>query len=214
MTTQPEARQPLVLPPIKQESDSHCGPATLQLLYSHLNRIFTQEEIVIAAGIADQILENGMRPAQMARAVAILTPDLQFLFKPNASREDLHQLVGGYRYPVAVNWQGLFYTSAEEELDSQSEDRGHYSVVTDVDLDRNKVVIADPYFEFSATPRIFSLSWFENRWWDFVQDLNPVTGVEETLNTHQLLFIIAPKTVVFTSELGLLLPSELEKLKR
>lgn len=213
MTTLSGARQPLVLPPIKQESASHCGPATLQLLYSHLKRSFTQAQIVKAAGVADKIAEFGMRPHQLAKAVAVLTPELEFWFKPKATREDLHQLLCVERWPAAVNWQGLFYASPELEPKKPRDDRGHYSVVIDLDLDLDRIVIADPYFEFSAAPRVFSLKWFKARWWDSAQDANPATGVEERLRTKHLLFVIAPKDATFPKRLGMLPPSELGRLK-
>lgn len=218
MTTQASTRLPILLPPIKQESDSHCGPATLQLLYSYLNRSFTQEEIVAAAGITDRIIEHGTRPAELARAVSTLTPDLQFWFKPQASRQDLHQLICQHRWPAGINWQGMYYETPAEELTAEPGkilgDNGHYSVIIDLELDRDEVVIADPYYEFSDKPRTFSLTWFEGRWWDRVTDIHPVSAEAETIATQHLIFIVAPHSVTFPTELGFMLPSQLDMLKQ
>jgi hypothetical protein len=201
MPKEPRTHLPISLPPVKQETDSHCGPATLQLLFSHLKADFTQGQIVKAAGIKGFIRKHGSRPKQLAKAVTVLMPGYELLFKNNASSGDLVRLVAEQQWPVAVNWQGLFYEKPEEEKQAELERlpgfNGHYSVVVDVDAAADRIVIADPYFEFADRPRQFSLSWFEKRWWDRVQDTNPKTGEITFTTTNKFLFLIAPAGTTF-----------------
>src|SRR5258708_7197679 len=103
------------LPKVAQQTDSHCGPAVVQLLMAHLNRAVTQDEIVTAAKVRSTIMRHGTRPDQLAHAVAVLAPEIQFWFKQKTGIQDLEALVHTYHWPVAINWQGLFYDTEEEE---------------------------------------------------------------------------------------------------
>lgn len=201
------------LPRVSQQTDSHCGPAVLQILYSNLRKHFTQDEIVAAARIGKIIKSRGSRPKQLASAVKKLTPSLQFWFKQEASIEDLEELINTYEVPVAVNWQGLFYEKLEEETPRDKQDRGHYSVVVGINLKKDQIVIQDPYSTFSDKNRTFSLSWFVTRWKDTVKDKNKKTEKIETLRTKHFLFILATKKAPFVKKLGLLPPTKLDVLK-
>jgi hypothetical protein len=207
--------QAITLPRVTQQTDSHCGPAVLELLLGFVGRPFTQDQIVRAAGIARRIKKNGTRPNQLAQAVAKLAPDMQFWFKSNTSTQDLVELVKTQRWPVAVNWQGLFYDTPEEEIKSPSPDGdyGHYSVVTDINPARDRITIVDVYREYSAKPRVFSLHWFEARWWDTARDIDTKTGQDESIRTKRLSFIVAPQIAEFPQQVGMLLPDKLDSLK-
>jgi ABC-type bacteriocin/lantibiotic exporter with double-glycine peptidase domain len=202
------------LPRVTQQTDSHCGPAVLELLLGYVGQSFTQDQIVRAAGIARRIKKNGTRPNQLAQATAKLAPALQFWFKPRTSVSDLVELIKTHHQPVGVNWQGLFYDTPEEEAANAPDgDYGHYSVVVGIDPAHDRITIVDTYPGYSARPREFSLRWFESRWWDLARDVDVKTGQDESVRTKRLSFIITTKTAEFPRELGMLLPSKLGMLK-
>lgn len=200
------------LPRVSQQTDSHCGPAVLELLFSHIKKSFTQDEIVAAAGATKTVIAQGTRPAQLAKAVAKLTPQFQFWFKQNATVQDLEVLVHTYQCPVGVNWQGLFYDTPEQEKKRRGDDNGHYSVVTDINLLKDQITITDTYREYSKKPRKFSLEWFEGRWTDSVIDIDKQTGKRSFTQTQNFIFILAPKQATFPKRLGMQLPSKLSTL--
>ncbi|HEX7017870.1 MAG TPA: hypothetical protein VF209_03115 [Patescibacteria group bacterium] len=202
----------IFLPNRIQQTDSHCGPAVMQSLLYNLNVSVTQDQIVEAAGVHN-IFEDGTRPTELAQAVTKLAPHLQFWFKQYGCRHDLETLIHTHHWPVAVNWQGLFYDTPEEEAASDSEsDHGHYSVVIDINISKDMIVISDPYSEYAKSPRIFSLQWFEQRWWDVANDVDPSTGEEIVTRTNHLMFLVAPREATFPSEIGMMLPDKLHIL--
>src|SRR5512133_2564863 len=97
-----------------QISESHCGPAVIQMLLSNLGIEVSQEAVAEAGGATELIELNGMRVDQLARAVRVLAPDARFWYKDHSSLDDLIRLVSEYRYPVGVEWQGLFEDSLED----------------------------------------------------------------------------------------------------
>ena len=195
------------LPSVAQKTYSHCGPAVLQLLFSYLQRKVTQDEIAEAAGVAHSIVRDGIRPLQLARAVEVLEPDLEFWFRQETSLDDLSRLLHDYHWPVAVNWQGLFYDTIEEQEQKQglvNDDDGHYSVVIDIDIQAKTIMMRDPFPEYAATPRQIPLQWFETRWWDAVR--------EEYLQTTRMIFLITPRDAHFPKLFGMKRASELDEL--
>jgi len=192
---------------VAQITDSHCGPAVVQLLFSHLDRQVTQDEVVTAARVRSRLEAHGTRPDHLARAVAKLAPDLQFWFKQHATIHDLEVLIDQHHYPVAVNWQGLFYdTEEEQERENPGGDHGHYSAAIDIDVEKDKITLADPYSEYAHKPRVFSLKWFQKRWWDVDHDVIRVSKSHQRRNsikTKRLIFIVTPKDADFPLELGM-----------
>jgi hypothetical protein len=96
-----------------------------------------------------------------------------------------------------VNWQGLFYDTPEEEPSYPSADKGHYSVVVDVNVEKDLITLIDPYPDFSGNPRTFSLQWFAERWWDVGDHLDSSSGKITKFLTNKLLFLITPKNETF-----------------
>src|SRR5262245_3976907 len=139
---------------ICQISESHCGPAVIQMLLGHLGIQTTQEALAEAGEATDRIEIHGMRVDQLALAVRRLAPTTQFWYKKNAKIEELVELVTVYKHPVGVEWQGVF--DIEEEEDDE-EDYGHYSVIPHIDLERQELIIVDPYKDFVSQDRIFSI---------------------------------------------------------
>ena len=186
---------------IVQISESHCGPAVIEMLLEALGIKWTQEEITRAAGVEATIEEYGTRIDQLARAVGILAPQTQFWYKYYASLEDIQYLLGR-GYGVGVEWQGLFYDSEEEESDlmDEEDDAGHYSIVSHIDEELEAMVIVDPYRDFANQSRILSLATFVRRWWDENEIIDPFTGKRQVVEDVHLLFFITPMSEEFPPE--------------
>src|SRR5258707_125282 len=145
----------------QQITDSHCGPAVIQMLISNIGVKATQEQIARAGGAEDFIEMHGMRVDQLAEAVKALAPQARLWFKDHSTLDELKTLVMEYKFPVGVEWQGLF---EEEGEDDPEPDYGHYSVITYVDPQQDKVIIVDPYKNYYVEDRVFPLDEFDKRW--------------------------------------------------
>lgn len=190
-----------------QISESHCGPATLQMLLWGQKHRFSQAKITQAAQANSTVGRYGVRPDQLAKAIAHLTPNLCLWSKQQASFDDLDRLLHHYHQPVGVNWQNLFYPTLAEELeDDPYGDHGHYAVIVDLDHPRGQIDILDPFPNFGSRPRSFAYNWFKTRWWDRTSTSvrNRLTGRLYWIYTHNLIFILAPKTARFPRQLGML----------
>jgi hypothetical protein len=184
-----------------QISESHCGPAVVQML---LHTLGIQEEQSAIAGtceVSHNIEKHGMRVDQLACAVRQLAPQAAFWYKDHATLDDLVKLVNDHDYLVGIEWQGLFEDSLEDE--TADGDYGHYSVVTEADPVNRQVVIADPYKDFRSQDRIFSFEFFLTRWWDTNESIDPSTGKEHLVEDRQMLFIITPQEETFPLGLGM-----------
>lgn len=205
-------------PEFTQISESHCGPAVIQMLLAQCGVVVSQQQIAEAAGVTDLIELNGTRVDQLAQAVARLAPGLQFWYKHHAKLKDLIRLVNEYSYPVGVEWQGLFEDEDEDDADSSNDDAageplddsetgdndyGHYSLVIFADDDTRQLIIADPYKDFISQDRIFTYKDFSARWYDYNSITDPRTGREKIVEDYHMLFIIAPKGERFPETLGM-----------
>ena len=198
------------LPRFTQISESHCGPAVIQMLLSNLDFEVSQEDIAEAGGATELIELNGMRVDQLALAVQILTPQVQFWYKDHCTIAELVRIVTKEGYPTGVEWQGLFEDEEDEDDDEEGDDSetedtdyGHYSVVTHVNHRKKQLIIADPYKDFIAQDRIFSFAEFEERWYDFNEVPDPVTGQPRLVEDYHMLFIITPHFETFPREMGM-----------
>lgn len=180
--------------PISQETEYNCGPAVIQMLLSHFGERVSQDKVIEAAQIAEWIPDHGTQPQHMSLAVSKLAPELELLFKNKAELDDVEYFVHQKRLPVAVNWQGLFYDTPEEEPLYPSLDNGHYSLVIDINRKSDSITLLDPYPDFADQPRVFNLEWFTERWWDVATQVNPLTHKKTKLLTNQLLFVAKPKS--------------------
>jgi ABC-type bacteriocin/lantibiotic exporter with double-glycine peptidase domain len=192
----------------QQITDSHCGPAVIEMLLNHAGVDVTQEQITQAAGVADSIEQYGTRIDQLASAVRALAPHCQLWVKHPAELEDLIRLVKKYDLPVGVEWQGLFDNPDEILSDEDSEDDedeyGHYSVVSHVDETQGQLTIVDPYKDYVEQDRVFPLDVFYRRWWDTNLITDPVTGQGRWEEDLRLLFVITPASDTFPlNELGM-----------
>lgn len=194
-------------PRFTQISESHCGPATLQMLLSYLNIDITQEAVSEAGGATELIDLNGMRIDQLALAVRKLAPHTQFWYKDHSEIKEVTTLVLKYHYPVGVEWQGVFDDPEEDGKDDSpetgDEDYGHYSVVTHVHPRKRQLIIADPYKNLILQARIFSFEEFEERWYDFNEVPDLLTGQSRLVEDYHMMFIVTPADEVFPFKLGM-----------
>lgn len=188
-----------------QITDSHCGPAVVQMLLYHQGFAFTQDQITQAARAKTRIIKEGTRPDHLARAVRVLTPNLRVFFKDNATSRDLDMLLNTHRVPVGVNWQGLFYDTVEAEKKySPFDDHGHYSIVIGFNAQKDQIITADPYSEYTGKPRTFKYSWFKTRWYDTDPEINYQHGLKTTFVSKRFLFVALPKDSKIVSKCHLL----------
>jgi hypothetical protein len=181
---------------VKQISIYACGPATLEMLFSFVGIKVTQISIIRSIRAWNKIKLYGIDVKDMAKAVSIAgRKKYSFWRKQNASISNLNRVVNKYRYPVGVEWQGVFY-------ENEDEDSGHYGVVTKVDItDADKKLgflrIADPffngYFRYNGIDRKFKVSEFKKKWWD-VNEVK-ISGRKKTrqIKDVRMMFLITPK---------------------
>ena len=183
---------------IEQISENHCGPAVLQMLLENIDVKVSQEAITEAAGATHTIATHGTRVDQLAKAVRQFAPDAKLWYKEHASPEDLEYVLDVCKFPVAVEWQGLF-----GDEDENDDDYGHYSIISHIDRGKDELIIVDPYKDFVDQSRIVSMSLFLTRWWDFNEVKDPQTGEKTFRKDERLFFVVAPKSVEFPVELGM-----------
>ena len=183
---------------IEQITENHCGPAVMQMLLENIGVNVSQEEITEAAGATHTIETHGTRVDQLARAVHELAPIAKLWYREKASVEDLEYVLNECKFPVGVEWQGLF-----EDMDDDDDDYGHYSIIAHIDTVKDEIIVVDPYKDFVDQSRIVKMSLFLNRWWDFNEVKDPETGEKEFKKDEQLFFVVAPLSVAFPAELGM-----------
>ncbi len=186
---------------LTQISESHCGPAVIQMLLNYLGIEVSQQAVAEAGGATDLIELQGMRVDQLGRAAQRLAPHTSFWYKDHSTLEELVRIVTNYNYLVGIEWQGVFEDTLEEE--TQEGDYGHYSVVSTVDPINRKLVIVDPYKDFRAQDRIFTFEFFITRWWDTNEVADPITGEERIIEDRQMMFTITPQFARFPRYLGM-----------
>src|ERR671918_1890031 len=181
---------------IQQITENHCGPAVIQMLLENIEVNVTQEEITEAAGATHTIETHGTRVDQLAKAVHQLAPSAKLWYKEKAALEDLEYVLDVCKFPVGVEWQGLF-----GDEDDDDEDCGHYSIISHIDKVKDELIVVDPYKDFVDQSRIVRMSVFLNRWWDFNEVKDPQTGEKEFKKDEQLFFVVAPLYVSFPAVL-------------
>lgn len=167
------------------------------MLLSHCGSEINQEALVEAAEIRHELADYGMTIVEMGKAVSILAPQLQFWFKEYASIEDVETISSVHKFPVGVEWQGVFY-------EDEDEDNGHYGAVTHVDKANKIIFIADPYDRFAGTDRTFHIDEFEGRWWDENEVYDEAVGGRRVVRDEKMIFIVTPKNEIFPNTLGML----------
>jgi ABC-type bacteriocin/lantibiotic exporter with double-glycine peptidase domain len=183
---------------IQQITENHCGPAVLEMLLGNIGVDISQQEITEAAGATHTIETHGTRVDQLAKAVQQLVPIARLWHKEKASLDDIVYVLEEAKYPVGVEWQGLF-----EDMDDDDDDYGHYSIVAHIDKARGELIVVDPYKDYVDQNRIIKIGTFMQRWWDFNEVKDPQTGEKTFKKDEQLFFVVVPLAVSFPSELGM-----------
>lgn len=181
---------------IEQITENHCGPAVIQMLLENIGVMVTQEEITEAAGATHTIETHGTRVDQLAKAVQELAPIAKLWYKEKASPDDLEYVLTEGKFPAGVEWQGLF-----DDMDDDDDDYGHYSIISHIDKVKDEIIVVDPYKDFVEQSRIVKMSVFLDRWWDFNEVKDPLTGEKTFKKDEQLFFVVVPLSVVFPVEL-------------
>lgn len=189
---------------VQQISESHCGPAVLAMLLEAIGVEIDQDDVRIAAQVSQEQLDvHGMRIDQIALACSKLAPHVNFWYKYSSSLDDVRYILSK-GYPVAVEWQGLFYDSEEEEAEDLDEDDepdfGHYSIVVNVDDAADSLIIVDPYKDFTDQNRIVHIPVFMSRWWDTNEIEDPYSNHKEIVEDYRVLFFVAPHWEQFPPE--------------
>ena len=173
---------------VKQITSYHCGPATLVSLFSFLGVRTSQAGIVRSLRAENKIKDTGLLIKDLARAARIVGKGkFTFWKKEGAGIGDLDKIVNKYKFPVGVEWQGVFYEDEEG-------DNGHYCVITEVNKSKGYLKLSDPYKGFAGLDRKFKISDFEKRWWD-------VNGL---VYDRKLMFMITSKKETFPRSLGMI----------
>lgn len=173
---------------VKQITSAHCGPATLVSLFSFLGVRTSQARIVRSLRAENKIKDSGLVTKDFARAVRIIgKKEFTFWKKENATIGDLDKITNKYKFPVGVEWQGVFYEDEEG-------DNGHYCVITEVNKIKGYLKLSDPYKKFAGLDRKFRISDFEKRWWD-------VNGL---VYDKKLMFLITSKKETFPKYVGMI----------
>ena len=191
---------------VRQNTSYNCGPAVLEMLLSHFGIEVDQDTIVEVSGVSSKIKDYGMTVTELARAIAVVAPEMSFWYKTNSSIGELQDIVRNFNYPVGVNWQGIFEKEDyEEEFDGSftDDDEGHFSVVVDVDTRNNYIKVADPYGSYAGNDRILSIVEFEKRWWDEDMEMDPVSGKRRIVFYNMTMFLVLPANIDFPVELGM-----------
>jgi predicted double-glycine peptidase len=176
---------------VRQITSYHCGPAVIVTLLSFLGVRLSQSRVVKSIGAEMKIKKVGLSIPDLAAAVKTLgKKNYVFWRKANSKISDLEKVIRDYKYPVGVEWQGVFY-------EFEDEDNGHYSVVTGVDTKNNILRIADPYPEFSGVDRKFDTKFFTKRWWD----KNLIKG--RMITDKKMMFVVTPKGETWPEKLGM-----------
>ncbi len=168
---------------IQQSTNSHCGPAVLEMLTGYIGKDIPQQRYVDILNIGEKLKTHGMTVAEMGEALKLLDPTLRLWYKQNSRIEDIYRLNTDYNYPVGIEWQGIFYQYSDG-------DDGHYSVVTGLDLTSLKIYIADPYEVFAGKDRTIKLGRFIPRWWETNEIIDPVSNKKNIVEDIRMMFIV------------------------
>lgn len=180
---------------IRQISTYACGPAVIESLLSFLKFRVSQKAVIRTLRAQRKIQLYGINVGDMGRAVNSLGKN-KFVFwkKANSKVGDISTVIDKYRYPVGIEWQGVFY-------ENQDEDSGHYSIITKVDKKTGFLRLADSYFNyafgFGSVDRKFKIKDFVKRWWD----INLVG--RRNIKDVRMMFVITPKGELWPKKLGM-----------
>ena len=178
-----------------------CGPATLEMLFSFVGVKVSQTSLIRSIRAQNKIKLYGIDVHDMAKSAKIAGKGaFNFWRKQYAKISDLDQIVNKYKFPVGVEWQGVFY-------ENEDEDSGHYGVVTKVDKKSGFLRIADPYFNgffhYNGVDRKFGIKEFVKKWWDDNEVKYRTSSKTRIIKDTRVMFVIAPKGETWPKKLGM-----------
>jgi hypothetical protein len=176
---------------VKQITVFHCGPAVIEALFSFLGVRVSQTGVVKSLRAFKKIKRIGLSVKDLARAThALGHGKYVFWKKANSKISDIETIITKYKFPVGVEWQGVFY-------EFEDEDNGHYCIVTKVDREGGFLRLSDPFHAFSGIDRKLGIKFFTQRWWD----TNLVKG--RILKDRRMLFVVVPQGQNWPKKLGM-----------
>ncbi|HJY98168.1 MAG TPA: hypothetical protein VJ227_00430 [Patescibacteria group bacterium] len=182
---------------IKQATNSHCGPAVLAALFSFVGLRVSQRAIVRSLRAKNKIKDFGLTIKEMAKAARIAGKgEFQLWKKTGTKISDVDLAVNKYKYPVGVEWQGVFY-------ENDDGDSGHYGIVTKIDKKRGILRLLDPYHVFVGVDRKFKIKDFSKWWWDENEIKVAGTSRKRKITDYRLMFVITPKGESWPKKLGM-----------
>lgn len=181
----------------KQIDIYSCGPAVIASLYSYLGLRISQRSIIASLRVQQKIKRYGLSMKDMARAAQIVGKGKFTFWKKSSGKiSDLDTVINKYKYPVGVEWQGVFYEYADE-------DDGHFAIITKIDKKAKYLRIADPYRNFSGVDRKFGIKFFENRWWDENEISISGTTRKRKVSDYRVMFVITKKGETWPEKVGM-----------
>lgn len=182
----------------KQVDIYSCGPAVISALYSFLGVKISQRSIIASLRVKEKIKKYGLSMRDMARAGQIVGKGNYIFWKKiNGKISDLDAIVNKYKFPVGVEWQGVFYENSDE-------DDGHFAIITKIDKRSGHIRMADPDRTFSGVDRKFKIKFFEGRWWDENEISVSGTSRKRKITDYRVMFVIAPYGENWPKRLGML----------
>ncbi len=176
---------------VKQITSFHCGPAVIEALFSFLGIRVSQTGVVKSLRAQKKIKRVGLSVKDLSRAAnALGKGKYAFWRKANSTTTDLYTIVNKYKFPVGVEWQGVFH-------EFEDEDNGHYGIITRIDKKAGVLRIADSFHAFAGVDRKFDIKFFVRRWWD----TNVIKG--RNLTDRKMMFVVVPKADTWPKKLGM-----------
>lgn len=182
---------------IKQIDVYSCGPAVISALYSFLGIKVSQRKVISSLRAKNRIKTDGLNVKDLARASNAIGMKKFIFWKKTGGRiSDLDTAVNKHKFPVGVEWQGVFY-------EDEDEDNGHYGIITEIDKKSGNLRMADPFTKFAGVDRRFRIKDFEKRWWDENEIRVSGTTRPRTLTDNKMMFVITPSGVTWPKKLGM-----------
>jgi len=182
---------------VRQIDVYSCGPAVLSALFSFLGIRVSQKKVIASLRAQNKIKSIGLNVNDLARAVGTTGRGKFVFWKKTGGRiSDLATIIDKYKFPVGVEWQGVFY-------EDEDEDNGHYGIVTEVDKSAGYLRMADSYSKFAGVDRRFRIKDFEKRWWDQNEVRTSGTSKKRVITDHKMMFVITPKSASWPKKLGM-----------
>jgi ABC-type bacteriocin/lantibiotic exporter with double-glycine peptidase domain len=182
---------------VRQIDVYSCGPAVISALFSFLGVKVSQRKVITSLRVKNKIKEYGLNIKDLARASRMIGKGaFSFWKKSNGKVSDLDAVVNKYKWPVGVDWWGVFY-------EDEDEDNGHYVIITAVDKKAGYLRMADPFSKFAGIDRRFRIRDFEKRWWD--ENVIKISGTSKkrTITDRKMMFVITGKGETWPKKLGM-----------